>query len=299
LHLSSIESFNIKNRLSVLGFCSGLGQRKIGLELAPSCLHKGGLRSLLEISRTVELWTELHPDPQANNDDSWTSLQQLYEEACRVLDQGHQLLTIGGDHSLAIATIQAALNRDPNTRIVWVDAHGDINTPATSVTGNLHGMPLAALLGLFETPIKGVRLKPENLIMVGVRDLDPPEVKILTSLKINIISSKEALINPDLCLEVVKDWLKVAESIPIHLSFDIDGLDPVIAPATTLQVPRGLTLEFAKRLCKMLGKTQNMISMDFVEMNPLMAKSEIELAQTIDVAKEIIAAAFSSPPKVR
>jgi arginase len=183
---------------------------------------------------------------------------------------------------------------------VWMDAHGDINTPETSTSGNLHGMPLAALLGLFVNPLGGPHLRPENLILIGVRDLDPAEVAFIDHLKIKVITSKEARAHPDRALHALNEWLDQVEPAPIHLSFDIDSLDPEWAPATGLRVPLGLQFDFCKKLVLQLAKRNRMVSFDLVEINPEQTFSGLELKRTLDCAQDILLSAFniSSPKEI-
>jgi arginase len=274
-------------RISLLGVCSNLGQRLKGPELAPQTLRESSL---------VKKLAELHPGladigdiaPKINESSNiWHLMQQLREKACEVMSNGQALITIGGDHSIAIATVQATLLNHPDARLIWIDAHGDINTPETSKSGNLHGMPLAALIGLFKTPIGGPLLNPENLLIVGVRNLDIAEELFLKELKVKTITSAEIRSEPEESLSRVENWIQ-KKSSPIHLSFDIDAIDPEFAPATGLHVPNGISVLFAQQLVRQITTTGDVISIDFVEFNPLQAHSPKELQRTIECATTII-----------
>ena len=149
--------------ISLIGVCSGLGQSKPGLELAPDVLRKSGLLTELQTSDLMILdHGDIHPSG-TSEDHAWDLIARLHEKSLAVLKRGDRLFTFGGDHSVAIATVGASLEAYPDLRVVWVDAHGDMNTPFASPSGNLHGMPLAALLGLFKADLPTARLKPENL----------------------------------------------------------------------------------------------------------------------------------------
>jgi arginase len=278
-----------KSSVAIIGFCSGLGQKHQGLELAPEALRASGLNQILQRqSAVVEDHGDIHPQDGA---DPWSILLGLKEKALSILQNGSRLLTIGGDHSLAVATVQATLSIFPEARLVWVDAHGDINTPETSLSGNIHGMPLAALLGLFKCPLAGPLLAPKNLLLIGVRDLDPAEKEFLRELQIEVITAEEA--NSPKAFLRIERWL--GQSLePIHLSFDVDSLDPSFGPATGIRVPDGISLDFSKQLVSSLARTQCLVSMDFVELNPLRVESADELAVTLLSAQQIISNAFVS-----
>ena len=277
-------------KVSILGACSGLGQKNSGLEFAPDIFRKNGF---LDLCKNLNL---AHFDygnitPASKNQDAlWPFLKELYTRSYEILDEDHLLFQIGGDHSIAIATISATLDRFPDAKIVWIDAHGDMNTPDSSLSGNLHGMPLAALLGLFKNPIVNQKLKKENLTLIGVRDLDEYEKHLIQSEKINVITSEEIENNPEQTLIELKNWLGADSKI--HLSFDFDSLDPTIAPATGLRVPGGLSLEFLKNTFKLLKEPHKIISVDFVEFNPNMAdnsqEASVSLQSALFVANEIL-----------
>lgn len=280
-------------KISILGVCSGLGQKLDGLDLAPDLLRKNGLVEL--ISNKIKQVTDLgNITPSAEDKIGWDLIKQLRDKAFLEIKNGNSLLTIGGDHSIAIGTVQASLAVFPNTKVIWVDAHSDINTPETTLSGNLHGMPLAALLGLFQNTIEGPTLLPENLLLVGLRDTDPAERIFLKKLNIQIITSEEINREPDFALQKMNAWIRSSSDSPIHLSFDIDAINPEFAPATGLRVPGGLSLDFSKSISSMIADTKRLISFDFVELNPLMAKSKSELEQTVYCAKEIIMCALKN-----
>jgi arginase len=278
--------------ISVLGVCSGLGQRQSGLELAPKVLRDSGL--LIELSKnqqSVRDLGDLYPCEAGGHVATWKLIEEIRLAASGAMNRNEVLVTLGGDHSIAIGTVQASLLRNPNIKVVWIDAHGDINTPQTSMTGNLHGMPLASLLGLYDSPEQKIILKPENLFLIGVRDLDVEERKFIESLSINMLSSDQLAKAPDSSLSLFKEWLENDSSCQIHLSFDIDAMDPALAPATGLPVPAGLSLDSILKFLTLIGDSQRLISLDLVEINPLHA-SPNELAETIACAKTILTEAL-------
>lgn len=278
----------ISEQVTVLGICSGLGQKSAGLELGPKAMRDHGLIELLRsLGARVTDAGDIHPQLGLESA-VWRLLRQVRDSAAKILSDEQLLLTLGGDHSIGIATVQASLTVHPNTRVLWVDAHGDINTPKTSPTGNLHGMPLAALLGLFEHSLNGPILLPENLMLVAVRDLDPAEKEVLKELKIDVVFANEIVRQPQLSLRRIQDWLSQSAEKPLHVSFDIDALDPFYAPATGLHVPGGISLNFAQELARTMAKINSLVAVDIVEVNPLLASTPEALSSTVNCALEII-----------
>lgn len=185
-------------------------------------------------------------------------------------------IILGGDHSLALGSIAGVLTHEPNVGVIWFDAHTDINTEASSPSGNAHGMPVAALMGLCQSALNEVapvRLNPQNVFWVGARDIDPGEEKILRQLGIydHVYSTNDV---HRLGMKTVMDEIRqrmAAQNIPaLHLSFDVDGMDPSIVAATGTKVPNGLTQDDLDTFIQSLSSLPPMHSMDFVEYNPLM-----------------------------
>jgi len=199
----------------------------------------------------------------------------ISNEVEREARNGNFVLTIGGDHSIGFGTVHGVLKARPDTVVVWVDAHADINTPETSFSGNMHGMPVAAQLGLFDfAKLPGFQwisplLKPENLAYIGLRDLDPFEKEVLHQLKIpsfTMHSLDQLGIG-----EVMKQTMEAINpnlDRPIHLSFDIDSIDPNFAPSTGTIADGGISLREAHFICEFLSNTGCLTSMDLAEVNP-------------------------------
>lgn len=182
------------------------------------------------------------------------------------------LLNIGGDHGLGLGTVHGLLHHDPETVVVWADAHGDINTPSTSPTGNFHGMSLAFLLHAAQDPAFAWlthRLKPQNLILFGARDLDPGEEDLIQRLGIQHYSS--TAINQVGARDLLEIALAKADprgEKPIHLSFDVDFFDAGDIAATGTRVLEGPRQEEVFLMGGALAETGRLRSMDIVELNP-------------------------------
>lgn len=201
---------------------------------------------------------------------------QVYEHA----RDGRFVLTLGGDHSIAIGTIAgtAKATRERIGRdiaVIWVDAHADINTPETSDSGNIHGMPVAFLTGLAtETPenpfgwIKDdQRISVSKLVYIGLRDVDRGEKKILRDNNIKAFSMHDIDRHGiGKVMDMALGW--IGRDTPIHLSFDVDALDPMWAPSTGTPVRGGLTLREGDFIAECVHGTGSLIALDLVEVNP-------------------------------
>lgn len=202
--------------------------------------------------------------------------KQVYEHA----KNGRFVLTLGGDHSIAIGTISGTakamrerLGKD--MAVIWVDAHADINTPETSDSGNIHGMPLAFLTGLasdkegkpFGWLKDEQKISPKKLVYIGLRDVDRGEKKILREHGIKAFSMHDIDRHGiGKVMDMALGW--IGSDTPIHLSFDIDALDPMWAPSTGTAVRGGLTLREGDFIAECVHQTGSLVALDLVEVNP-------------------------------
>ncbi|WFA07857.1 arginase [Tissierella sp. Yu-01] len=198
---------------------------------------------------------------------------------------------IGGDHSLGMGSIAGASKHFKELAVIWVDAHGDINTPDTSPTCNIHGMPLAASMGYgynMTTNLyyEGIKVKPRNVYIIGARDLDEGEIKLAEETGLNLytmeIVRQRGL---DTILQEVIETIKTSGVDGVHLSYDIDCLDSSLVPGTGTKVDNGFTIGEGKEILKSLLKTGFVTSMDFVEFNP---KIDDEDKSTAKICKDYI-----------
>ncbi|KAI1148191.1 arginase-like protein [Nemania diffusa] len=289
-----------------VGFSGGQG--KAGVDAAPSALIESGLLSQLR----DELNYKLHGDSQVNayndlvpkEDPPFRNMknpatvsavtQRLHEQVYSHAKEGRMVLTLGGDHSIAIGTvagtaraIRERLGRE--IAVIWVDAHADINTPETSDSGNIHGMPVAFVTGLAkeEKPEVFGWLKPEHLlnvnklVYIGLRDVDAGEKRILREKGIKAFSMFD-IDRYGIGRVVEMALAHIGNDTPIHLSFDVDALDPMWAPSTGTPVRGGLTLREGDFICESVHLTGNLVAVDLVEVNPsLAADREAEANETI------------------
>lgn len=250
------------------------GQRRAGVDSGADAVLRGGLISRLAeggipVTGASQIGdrTRAHHAPDA--------LRDLAKTVARAARRGERCLTLGGDHSLAFGTIAGMLEVHRDLRVLYVDAHGDINTPETSPSGNSHGMPLAAHLGLFDArrtlgmKFLKRRLAAGQLAFIGVRDLDPGERRVIADLGITCFTSEDVhRRGMDAVLEEALHALDPHGRHALHVSFDIDVMDPSIAPATGLHVPGGLTEDQLHAMGRGLSRTGRITALDIAEVNP-------------------------------
>lgn len=204
-------------------------------------------------------------------------------------------LVLGGDHSLGLGSVSGASKDNANLAVIWVDAHGDINTAETSPTGNVHGMPLAAAMGvgiheLTNLYFHGVKVKPENVFIIGARDLDAGEVKLIEEKGINSYSTEDVR-NRGIESIINEVYSKINDKNikDVHLSFDIDCIDPKLVPGTGTPVEDGMTIDEVKILLKSLAQSSLIKSMDFVELNTMLDSTD----ETLDLCMDILDYTFT------
>ncbi len=192
------------------------------------------------------------------------------------IERENKVVTIGGDHSIAMGSIAGVLEHYPNVGVIWFDAHTDINTEATSPSGNAHGMPLAVLMGLCKSEFntQEAKLNPKNVYWVGARDIDKGEWETIKRLGIeNHVFTTERVheIGMQAVIHQIRTAFQENGVEQLHLSFDVDGMDPLIVPATGTPVPDGLNeIECNAFVEELTEGMPQLVSMDFVEYNPNM-----------------------------
>jgi len=232
--------------------------------------------------------------------------QKIAEQVYAHAIEGRTVLTLGGDHSIAIGTIAGTARavreiQGKEMAVIWVDAHADINTPEASESGNIHGMPLSFLTGLATEERQDIFgwLRPENLIdvkklvYIGLRDVDRAEKKILRDNGIKAFSMHDIDgkgIGP--VMNMVLEY--IGKDTPIHLSFDVDALDPDFAPSTGTPVRGGLHLREGNYIAEEVHATGQMIAMDLVEINPTLdpGYNDIGAHQTIRTGCSLVRCAL-------
>ncbi|KAF2134461.1 Ureohydrolase [Dothidotthia symphoricarpi CBS 119687] len=270
------------------------GQPKAGVDAAPIALIEAGLIDQLkeELEYNVSFDGQVHnyaemlpsedPDHRGMKRPKFVSAvtREVSEQVYSHAKDGKLVLTLGGDHSIAIGTISGTaravrerLGRD--IAVIWVDAHADINTPETSDSGNIHGMPVAFLTGLATEENEETfgwlkdhhRLSLKKLVYIGLRDIDSGEKKILREHGIKAFSMHDIDRHGiGKVMDMALGW--IGSDTPIHLSFDVDALDPMWAPSTGTPVRGGLTLREGDFIAECVAETGSLIALDLVEVNP-------------------------------
>ncbi|KAJ3326848.1 Arginase, catabolizes arginine to ornithine and urea [Blyttiomyces sp. JEL0837] len=221
--------------------------------------------------------------------------RSVSEMVQKTVSQGHLALTLGGDHSLAMGTISGSAAVHKNVGVIWVDAHADINTPESTTSGNLHGCPVSFLTGLaghvegFEwlTPC----LKTNRIVYIGLRDLDPPEKKMLRESKIKAFSMHEVdRWGIGKVVDMAIQYLG-GRHCPIHLTFDVDAMDPSEAPATGTPVRGGLSFREGHYIMETCYQTGSLVAVDLMEVNPHLG-DDVAREQTLKIGCSLIRSAM-------
>ena len=236
-------------------------------------------------THTMEELTSV-PPPLKNVRYTSAVTKDVMKQVSETCSKGILALTIGGDHSLAMGTISGSLSVYPNIGVLWVDAHADINTPETTTTGNLHGMPLSFLMGLasndkFNEWLPSTKLHPSRLVYIGLRDVDPGEKELLKQFNIRAYSMHEVdKYGIGKIMDLALDYL--GRDSPIHLSFDVDALDPSVCPSTGTPVRGGLTFREGHYINEVLAESGCLVAVDIMEVNPIIGDA-VASATTIGV----------------
>lgn len=217
--------------------------------------------------------------------------KKIHDNVKNVAKSGRFPITIGGDHSIGTATLSAVLCNDPETCVLWIDAHADINSPKTSDLGNLHGCPVSFVMGIdsdsYPEEFKWVphNLKPNRIAYIGLRDVDEGEKRILKEHNIPAFSMYHVdKYGIGKVVEMALDAINPDRKHPIHLSYDVDAIDPFYVPATGTRVEGGLTLREGLFIAEDIAATGLLSSLDIVETNPSLAENESHVLDTVGAA---------------
>jgi arginase len=272
----------------LIGVPLDLGAGRRGVDMGPSAFRIAGIRDqIVALGRSVmdkgDLPTPI-PETQRPVDENKKYVrdiakvcQKLYELTLKSLDEGALPLVLGGDHSLAAGSVAASADWIRRTSgkplgLVWVDAHGDMNTPATTESGNVHGMPLAALLGQEPLELASIgsipSVLPQHTVLVGIRNVDQREKELIRASGIHVFTMKD--IDRDGIATVAERALALAarDTGGIHVSFDMDVCDPSIAPGVGTPVKGGFDYREAHMLMELVADSGQLVALDLVEVNP-------------------------------
>lgn len=249
----------MRNIKYILANCR-FGQKKYGVEYGPEKILKTIHTNNLNLNHKREII-------QSHEFNDFYGYHKLFKSVKKNLENNNFPIVLGGDHSIGLSTLSASFDVfKEDLTVIWMDAHADINTFETSTTGNLHGMPLASVFNIMDPIIHQNYIPKFNqLIYLGLRDVDEPERKILDKYDILCFDMKTIRENG---LEKTWEIVKKKSNKNIHLSFDVDVLDPKIASATGTPVANGMLLKEAMYFLNKIKKEKTIKTFDFVEYNP-------------------------------
>lgn len=287
--------------INLIGVPMYYGSDRKGVELGPDKLREKNLIDILSKNNTIYDLGNLFV-PTVKEEDKYLSHPKMkYLDAIKTVNTNlaqavYSSLTsnsfpliIGGDHSLGLGSICGASRFYKNLAVIWIDAHGDINTESTSPTGNVHGMPLASAMDIGSESLKNVffkgqKVKPENVFLIGPRDLDRGEVQLIKDKNITCYSTEDVkTIGLKTILNNIYNKLKMNNVDAVHVSFDIDCIDSKLVPGTGTPVKDGMSIEEGKYVLRYLMETNLVKSMDFVEVNPVLDENDITSNNAIDL----------------
>ncbi|MEW8956395.1 arginase [Clostridium sp.] len=297
-------------KINVIGVPLYFGCDREGVDLSPNLLRKHGLIEILEkhheeVYDLGNIYVEFMEEKEKfSSHKSMKYLnpivnvnKNLAHSVYSSLSTGSFPLVIGGDHALGLGSLSGCSKAfGEDLAVIWIDAHGDINTHTSSPSGNVHGMPLASAMGegpsdLTNLYFKGRKINPKNVYIVGARDLDKGELKLIEDLNLSVWTTSD--VKKEGCKNVVDSILKDINSkgiTNVHLSYDIDSLDAALVPGTGTPVSQGLYLDEVNDLLKNLLSSGFIKSMDFVELNTKIDKED----STLRVALELLDTISSS-----
>lgn len=292
-------------KVAILGIPMDLGQGRRGVDMGPSAIRYGRLHE-----RLVNLGYEVND----LGDVDVPGAEELgveyakpgggleYLEAIRIacestiakllaLPEEVLPVVLGGDHSIAMGSVAGASHKK-RTGVVWVDAHGDFNTARTSPSGNVHGMPLAALCGVGDPRLvdlgwPGAKVDPKDVVLIGIRDLDSEERRLMKEAGVTVYTMKE--VDRMGLPRIAEETLAKLGALPrLHVSLDADVLDPEIAPGVGTPVPGGLTYREAHLLMELFADSKRVTSLDLVEVNPILDRENRTANTMVGLAASLL-----------
>ncbi len=294
--------------VGLLGVPLDLGSGRRGTDMGPSALRIAGLTKRLEnLAVTVSdhgYVAVAAPETRQPGDETlrfgreiFRTCRRLRDRVRAIIDSGSLPLVLGGDHSIAMGTVSGVaahlLEQKKKLGLLWIDAHADLNTPDTSPSGNVHGMPLAVILGrgapmLLDLLEAQPMVSVQNTAILGLRAVDPGEKERIKRLGVSVYSMQdldERGLSP--CVREALETVSKGTA-GFHLSFDMDAVDPEVAPGVGTPVQGGLTYREAHLTCELVAESERMLSMEVVEVNPMLD----ERNKTAQVAVGLIQSAL-------
>jgi arginase len=290
-------------KIAIIGVPTDFGSGRRGVDMGPSAIRYAGLQAGLErlghdvvdlgiVPMPVVEQVEVGDTRLRHLEGCIAAAEGLAKLVSKALTEGRIPVVLGGDHSLALGSVATAA-RGRRLGLLWVDAHGDFNTSETTPSGNIHGMPLAALCGYGDPRLvnllgHGAKIDPRHAAIVGARDLDEEEKRLLREAGVAVFTMQQ--IDRRGLTEVMSQALAVVQdgTNGFHVSFDLDVLDPSEAPGVGTPVPGGISYREAHLIMEMVAETGQLTSLDLVEVNPILDRQNI----TAQLAAEMTWSAF-------
>ncbi len=286
----------MKKQISIIGVPMDFGQLHRGVDMGPAAARYTGLEpDLCSLGYIVEdrgdVKVPVRDHRKINRHGGYLNeitavCNAAYEAGKQAVKDDTFPLFLGGDHSISIGTI-GGVSHDQPTGLIWIDAHADFNTPETSPSGNIHGMPLAVLTGegdenLVNIGRHGKKIDPENVVLFGIRDLDQKEKERLKKSGISVFTMRD-IDEQGISSAANKALMKFLHMKRLHISLDMDAIDPVEAPGVGTPVPGGLTYREAHLFMEIIADSGKLTSMDLVEINPILDQANKTAKLAVDL----------------
>jgi arginase len=297
-----------RSNIAIVGAPMDLGAGRRGVDMGPSAMRVACINARIAALgyRVADLGNIAIEQPESLTfgpagsrylKQIAAACEQLAVLVCSTADRGKLPLVLGGDHSIAIGTISGMARhfqkKNQSMGLVWIDAHADMNTPDTSPSGNIHGMPLACIAGIGPKPLTHLfdfapKVKPENIALVGVREVDVLERQVVNSSGVRAFTMRE--IDERGMRAVMQDALAVAcaGTAGFHLSLDMDAIDPMFAPGVGTPVRGGLSYRETHLAMELICDSGKMRSLEIVEVNPILDEAN----RTAELAVELALSAL-------
>lgn len=287
-------------QISVIGAPSDYGQSRRGVDMGPSAIrYAGAIERMEALGHDVVDLGDIPMDAH-NRRETETALKNLEQviranealakQVSEIVKANRFPLVLGGDHSIAIGTLAGLSEHYKHLGVIWYDAHADLNTAHTSPSGNIHGMPLAVSMGIGEQRLvnlhqAGQKIHPANIVIIGARSVDPGERVLIQEQGLKVFSMHEIdRFGMPAVMEEAIQYLRLRGVDGVHLSLDLDGLDPLYTPGVGTPVPGGINYRESHLAMEMLADAQIITSAEFVEVNPILDEKN----KTADVAVALI-----------
>jgi len=296
-------NFTPEKSIRIIGVPMDLGASRRGTDMGPSALRIAGLGAMIrDMGYKLEREEDIAVSAMETGsiEDSKARFKPQILSVCtelagrvkEIMDASEFPLVIGGDHSIAMGTVSGAVahfrDRNEEMGLIWFDAHGDMNIPGVSPSGNIHGMPLAHLLGRGDPDLAGIlgfspKLNPDKVVLIGIRDIDAGERTIINESGIHVFTMRD--IDEHGMAKVSRRAMEIVTNgtAGFHVSFDVDGCDPSVIPGSGTLVPGGVRFREAHLLLEYCADSRHMTSMEVVELNPFLDHGNVSAERTLQL----------------